>query len=187
MPNPLGVLLRDKHAGQDALVWARPELRAPENLTLTSPAFASGAPIPARYRGRLLAPNVSPGLFWTPPPTGTLELVLVVQDPDAPRKQAATHVLAAGISPLLRGLEENALASPSPVAGLRHGRGALGHRGWFGPAPVPSHGPHAYVFQLFALDRRLELPERFSLPDALAAMAGHVLGRARLDGTYEVR
>lgn len=187
MPNPIGVLLRRTRAGQDTLAWSRPELQAPENLTLTSPAFAPGAPVPARHRGRLLGPNVSPGLFWTPPPTGTLELVLVVEDPDAPRKQPAVHVLAAGIHPLLRGLDENALASPSPVKGLRLGRGALGHVGWFGPAPVPSHGPHAYVFQLFALDHRLELPERFGLADAVVAMTEHVLGRARLDGTYEIR
>jgi phosphatidylethanolamine-binding protein (PEBP) family uncharacterized protein len=51
---------------------------------------------------------------------------------------------------------------------------------------VPSHGPHSYVFQLFALDSRLALPDRFSLADAVRAMTGHVIGRARLDGTYEV-
>jgi Raf kinase inhibitor-like YbhB/YbcL family protein len=187
LPNPIGVLLRHRRAGQDTLAWARPDLQAPENLTLTSPAFADGTPIPARNRGHLLAANVSPALVWTPPPTGTEELVLIVQDPDAPRKQPAIHALAAGLDPVLPGLRENALSNPSPVRGLRHGRGTLGHRGWFGPAPVPSHGPHTYVFQLFALDRRLELPEDFTLVDALDAMAGHVLGRARLDGTYEIR
>jgi hypothetical protein len=187
MRNPIGVLLRDVRAGQDTLAWARPDLQAPENLTLTSPAFADGAPIPARYRAHLVAPNVSPALTWTPPPRGTDELVLVVQDPDAPRRQPATHALAAGLDPVLPGLAENALAHPSPVRGLRHGRGTLGHVGWVGPAPVPSHGPHAYVFQLFALDQRSALPESFDLTDVLDAMAGHVIGRARLDGTYEIR
>jgi hypothetical protein len=43
------------------------------------------------------------------------------------------------------------------------------------------------VFQLFALDRQLDLPEKFTLNDAVSAMAGHVIGRARLDGTYEIR
>ncbi len=187
MRNPLGVLLRHARAGQDTLAWARPDLQAPENLTLTSPAFADGAPLPARYRAHLLAADVSPALTWTPPPRGTDELVLVVQDPDAPRKRPATHALAAGLDPVLPGLAENALSHPSPVRGLRHGRGALGRLGWTGPAPVPSHGPHAYVFQLFALDQRLDLPEGFDLADALDAMAGHVIGRARLEGTYEIR
>jgi phosphatidylethanolamine-binding protein (PEBP) family uncharacterized protein len=51
--------------------------------------------------------------------------------------------------------------------------------------PIPPHGPHRYVFQLFALDRRLDLPAKFKLSDALAAMSGHVIGRARLEGTCE--
>jgi phosphatidylethanolamine-binding protein (PEBP) family uncharacterized protein len=53
--------------------------------------------------------------------------------------------------------------------------------------PPRSHGPHTYVFQLFALDCRLELPDKFILADTLSAMTGHVIARARLDGTYENR
>ena len=66
-------------------------------------------------------------------------------------------------------------------------KGALGRRGWAGPMPVPSHGPHSYVFQVFALDQAPELSDKFTLSDLLRAMTGHVLGRARLDGTYEIR
>jgi hypothetical protein len=53
--------------------------------------------------------------------------------------------------------------------------------------PVRSHGPHTYVFQLFALDYRPELPDTFALSNVLGAMAEHVIARARLDGTYEIR
>ena len=53
--------------------------------------------------------------------------------------------------------------------------------------PIPSHGPHSYVFQLFALDHSPDLPDTFTLTDALHTMTGHVIGRARLDGTYEIR
>jgi phosphatidylethanolamine-binding protein (PEBP) family uncharacterized protein len=52
---------------------------------------------------------------------------------------------------------------------------------------VRSHGPHTYVFQLFAVDQALGLPAGFTLDNAVAAMTGHLLGRARLDGTYEIR
>jgi len=82
--NPLGVVLRNRHAGQHTLVWARPGLQAPENFTLTSPAFDHGAPIPEKHRGRLLGAHISPALNWTQPPAGTAELVLIVQDPDVP-------------------------------------------------------------------------------------------------------
>ncbi|MDA8275902.1 MAG: YbhB/YbcL family Raf kinase inhibitor-like protein [Actinomycetota bacterium] len=185
--SPIGFALRNRHAGQHTLVWARAELHAPESFTLTSPAFDAGAPIPERYRGRIFGANVSPALAWTAAPADTAELVLVVQDPDVPFSRPATHALTIGIDPSRRTIFDNGLTHPSPISGLRHGVGILGRRGWAGPKPPRSHGPHTYVFRLFALDHQLELPDRFNLADALHAMAGHVIARARLDGTYEVR
>ena len=55
--NPLGLALRNRRAGHHTLVWNRPELQAPENFTLTSPAFNHGAPIPEKHRGRLFGAN----------------------------------------------------------------------------------------------------------------------------------
>jgi Raf kinase inhibitor-like YbhB/YbcL family protein len=185
--NPLGVALRNRRAGHDTLVWARPDLQAPENFTLTSPAFGHQAPIPEKHRGHIRGANISPALDWTQPPAGTAELVLIVQDPDVPFGKPATHALALGIDPSLGGIPENALANPSPITGIRHGKGPLGRRGYAGPMPIRSHGPHAYVFQLFALDQTPELPASFTLDDVIAAIKGHVIGRARLDGTYEIR
>ncbi|HVV13656.1 YbhB/YbcL family Raf kinase inhibitor-like protein [Amycolatopsis sp.] len=186
MPSPLGRALRNRRAGHHTLAWARPDLAAPESFTLTSPAFEHGDPIPDRHRGRLFGADISPALTWTPPPAGTAELLLIVQDPDVPLGKAATHALTTGIDPALPGIPENGLTDPSPISGLRHGKGPLGRRGWAGPMPVRSHGPHSYVFQLFALDQQPGLPEKFTLDDALRAMAGHVLARARLDGSYEI-
>src|ERR1700734_664238 len=160
--NPLGVALRNRRAGHHTLVWARPDLSAPENFTLTSPAFGQGAPIPEKHRGRLLPANLPPPPSGPPPPAGTVELVLIVQDPDVPFGKPATHALTLGIDPSLGGIPENALTHPSPIPGIRHGKGALGRRGWAGPMPVRSHGPHAYVFQLFALDQVPGLPASFT-------------------------
>jgi len=117
--NPLGVALRNRHAGHHTLVWARPDLQAPENFTLTSPAFDHGAPIPEKHRGRLFGANISPALNWTQPPAGTAELVLIVQDPDVPIGKPATHALTLGIDPSLNGIPENALTNPSPIPGTR--------------------------------------------------------------------
>lgn len=165
--NTLGHALRHRRAGHHTLVWARPDLQAPETFTLASPAFDHGAPIPERHRGRVFRANTSPALAWTPPPAGTAELVLVVQPPDAPFRLPATHDLTLGIDPSWGGIPENGLAHPSPVAGLTHGKGGRGRRGWSGPMPPRSHGPHPYVFQLFALDRRPEPAEGFGLAEAL--------------------
>ncbi|MCS5735023.1 YbhB/YbcL family Raf kinase inhibitor-like protein [Herbiconiux daphne] len=185
--NPLGRLLRNRRAGDDTLAWANPALLAPENFTLTSPAFEHGTPIPEKHRGRIRGQNISPALEWTTPPAGTRELVLIVQDPDVPFGTPASHALTIGIDPTIAGIPENGLRQPSPLPGLRHGRGGLGRRGYSGPLPIRSHGPHTYAFQLFALDQNLTLADPFTLDDTLHALAGHVIGRARLDGTYEIR
>src|SRR5579862_9262140 len=111
--NPIGLALRGRRAGQHTLAWARADLRAPENFTLTSPAFEHGAPIPGKHRGRLFSANISPALDWTPPPAGTAELVLIVQDPDVPIGKPATHALTLGIDPARGGVPESALAHPS--------------------------------------------------------------------------
>jgi hypothetical protein len=185
--NPIGVLLRNRRAGHDKLVWARPDLQAPENFTVTSPAFGHGTPMPDKYRGRLRGANISPALAWTAPPAGTVELVLIAQDPDVPIGKPATHALTLGIDPALGAIPENGLAHPSPVPGVRHGKGAMGRRGWAGPLPPRSHGPHTYAFQVFAVDTAPSLPDGFTLDDVIAAIRGHLIGRARLDGTYEIR
>jgi phosphatidylethanolamine-binding protein (PEBP) family uncharacterized protein len=109
------------------------------------------------------------------PPAGTAELVLIVQDPDVPFGKPATHALTPGINPSLNGIPENALTNPSPIPGIRHGKGALGRRGWAGPTPPRSHGPHTYAFQPFALDQAPGLPASFTLNDVIAAIKGRYL------------
>lgn len=184
--NPLGVALRSKRVGPAKLVWARPDLRAPENFSLSSPAFGPGSPIPEKYRGRLFGHNASPALEWTAPPEPAVELVLIVEDADSPFGSPNTHGLAAGIDPATGGIAADGLTGAGPGGGLTLGR-AGPRQGWFGPMPIRSHGPHSYVFQIFAVDRRLGLPARFKLGDALDALSGHVIGRAELAGTCEKR
>lgn len=185
--NPLGVLLRRHRVGNHTLAWARDDLMAPETLALTSPAFADATPMPELYRGRLRGENVSPPLEWSAPPAGTRELVLLCEDPDVPFGKAGVHVLAVGITPETTSIPERGLQRSSAAPGVRLGKAALGRVGWAGPLPPRSHGSHDYVFQLFALDRQLDVGTSFGRDDVVAAMKGHVIARGRLVGTYEIR
>ena len=82
-------------------------------------------------------------------------------------------------------LSEGALVEGTQHPGV-FGKGSFGGRGYRGPTPVPDHGLHTYVFQLFALAAPLP-GDRASLSRAqlAKAMSGLVLARGRLDGTYE--
>src|SRR5690606_31933973 len=51
----------------------------PPGLTLTSTSWEDGGVIPARHAG---AQGVSPQLSWTNVPAGTVEFVLVMNDPE---------------------------------------------------------------------------------------------------------
>jgi Raf kinase inhibitor-like YbhB/YbcL family protein len=177
----LGHLLRNRRAGEHSLTWNTDGLDAPATIRLSSPAFADGSPIPQRHAGRPVGGNVSPAIAWTGIPDGARELVLIVEDPDVPFRTPIVHATAR-LSPGTTALAEGALNAGGPHG---DGRGSFGRAGYHGPRPIPGHGPHAYVFQLYALDR--PIPGDASLRPAtiVAAMAGHVIARGRLTGTYE--
>jgi len=61
----------------------------PMTLTLRSPAFEPGAPIPARFDHE--QGDLSPALAWDGVPEGTAALVLLVDDPDAPVEGSFVH------------------------------------------------------------------------------------------------
>ena len=66
--------------------------------------------------------------------------------------------------------------------GTREGRNDWKRTGWGGPCPPI--GTHRYFFKLYALDvvlGDLREPTKAALEKA---MAGHVLGKAELVGTY---
>jgi len=65
----------------------------------------------------------------------------------------------------------------------RHqGYDRFGEVGYGGPAPPDKR--HTYVFKLYALDTKLELPEGSTKADVEKAMEGHILDQATLKGTY---
>ncbi|WP_405487159.1 YbhB/YbcL family Raf kinase inhibitor-like protein [Nocardia sp. NBC_00511] len=90
-----------------------------------------------------------------------------------------------GIPPTTTALAESALDATTDHREIRIGTGAFGRRGYAGPRPIPGHGPHRYVFQLFALDRPAGLGPDATLAGVLKAIDGHVLARGKLTGSYE--
>ena len=177
----LGLALRGRHAGIAESVWTR--LPGPETLSLVSYAFRDGRAIPDRHAGRGRGANRSPELEWSGVPAGTAQLLLVIEDCDAPTRQPVIH-LAALITPPRRGLDEGELNLPRQ--GVRYVPGYRGRTGYHGPRALPKHGVHTYGFLLYALDAAIpdDVPLR-GIDDVVARASGHVLARARLTGWQE--
>ncbi|HSN91221.1 MAG TPA: YbhB/YbcL family Raf kinase inhibitor-like protein [Anaeromyxobacteraceae bacterium] len=97
--------------------------------------------------------NVSPELEWSGAPAGTKSLALTCYDPDAPTGSGFWHWQIFNLPPSATKLEAGAgdPASGKAPKGSVQGRNDYGNVGYGGPCPPPGHGPHRYVFTLFAL------------------------------------
>lgn len=152
------------------------------DLTLTSSAFGAGEEIAAKYTCE--GEDVSPPLSWRNLPAGTRSLVLIMDDPDAPDpaapKMTWVHWLLYNIPPTADGLPEGATALPKGTK--------IGLNDWERSAyggPCPPIGRHRYVLKLYALDTVLSGQSQPFKAELESAMAGHVLGKAELVGTYQ--
>jgi phosphatidylethanolamine-binding protein (PEBP) family uncharacterized protein len=60
--------------------------------------------------------------------------------------------------------------------------GSIGYRG---PRPPAGDPPHHYHVEVFALDRKLDLPPGSDRDKVLAAAQGHALASGELVGTFK--
>jgi Raf kinase inhibitor-like YbhB/YbcL family protein len=183
----IGRIASSLRAGEETLILNQPPFAGvPATIEVTSPAFKNGEPIPARYT--VSGEEISPPLKWSNLPDGAREIVLMMEDYDVPLPKPVVHLIAYGLSPASKGLVEGALPTPN-VRGVdpipRLGRNTLGFQRYEGPAALPGHGPHHYVFEVFALGRTLNFKAPPNKHEMVAAMEAIVLGTGRLTGTFE--
>jgi hypothetical protein len=154
------------------------------SLTLTSSSFSNQGEMPTRHTCE--GADVSPPLSWSDIPRGTRSLALIVDDPDAPDPKAPkmtwVHWVLFNIPPTASGLPEG-VASAALPAGTREGLNDWKRTGYGGPCPPI--GRHRYFHKLYALDTELSSLRTPTKTQVEEAMEGHVLGTARLIGTYE--
>jgi Raf kinase inhibitor-like YbhB/YbcL family protein len=178
----IGKLLRHVPvAGERRSPFAGPAFAAPAEITVSSAAFRDGGAMPKTTAGKGVGDDLSPQLGWAGVPPQTRQLVLIMDDVDVPLPRPLLHAVAV-IDPTVTQVDTGALQPGT--AGTRFIRSDLGHRGYAGPRPIPGHGPHRYRFLVFALDT--PVADGVTSSKALRRqMAGHVLARGMLTGTYE--
>ena len=178
----LGVAAQQPQGGGAPAGGGRGGAPAGPGLTLTSTAWPDGGEIPAKYAGQM---GVSPALSWTNAPMGTVEFVLVMNDPEPVRPPLSVsgdilHWMVAKIPASTTSLPEGAGAADSKALPA----GARVIQAFRGPG-APAAGPrHHYTLTLYALNAPLELAANADRAAVMAAMEGKVLARGIFNGRF---
>jgi hypothetical protein len=158
---------------QSPRATARPAPK-PAPLVLRS-VFHEGQRLPNRYTCE--GEEMSPPLFFSGVPERARELVVFLEDPDAPGR-TFVHWVVFGISPRTTRVEEGSIPD-----GARQAVNDFGTAGYGGPCPPP--GPaHRYRFTLYALSSVLALQDGAPSGDVRTAIARRLLASDTLTATY---
>ncbi len=150
-------------------------LNIPKTIHFYTPAFSDGEKIPVKYT--CYGNNTIPTLKWSNTPSNTKSFVIIVYDPDAPKKNFIhwivynipsniTEISAKNLNTSLQGLND------------------FNRVGWDGPCP-PKGSSHRYVFRIYALDVVLNLSGKVTVNDVLDKMKGHIIAYGEFIGIYE--
>ena len=148
-------------------------------LTVTSPAFKDGENIP--YENTLYRGNIFPGLAWTKGPSGTRSYVAVVQGTTLNGQGRGTSIhltlfnIPAAVTTLKAGMTD-------PPAGSTYGPNVHGLNTSYAGPHTHTANPNAYHYQVFALDKVLDLPPASDFDAIIDGMNGHVLASGDLMG-----
>jgi Raf kinase inhibitor-like YbhB/YbcL family protein len=143
-------------------------------MKIYSPSFEIGGYIPTTYAQR--GSNVSPPLSIENTPSKARSLVLIMDDPDAP-KGTFTHWVLFNVDPKVSEIHEGEVP-----AGALQGTNSRNEARYIGPKPP--YGEHRYFFKLYALDDRLDLPNGATRGEVEKALQSHVIETAQAMGRY---
>ena len=149
-------------------------------LELTSPAFSDGGEIPREYgykNGNQKPPLRIHVTTYQEGGTGIDSLALIMDDPDA-----MGAVGKVWVHWVVWNFTLHVDGKPDWGRPTKEGMTDFGEVGYGGPAPPDKR--HTYVFKLYALDTKLDLPDKSTKADVEKAMEGHIVDQATLTGTY---
>jgi hypothetical protein len=166
---------------------------APAPMTLTVAGFPDGGQVPVKYSqaapGVPVGEGTSPAMTWANVPAGTQSFFLHMHDMDLARNKTTddqAHWVFWNIPSTLTGLPEG-VPKGSQLPDGSYQISATGPM-YRGPG-APANGPyHHYVFELFALDTKLDVKpstDAFTTrADVMKAIQGHILAKAVYGGLF---
>lgn len=186
---PAAILLaaQDRGRGQGAAPAAAA-------MTMTIAGFPDGGQVPVKYSQA--APGVAPGegtspaITWTNAPAGTQSFVLNMHDMDVVRNKTSddqAHWVVWNIPSTATGLPEG-VPKGAQLADGSYQISATGQM-YRGPGAPANGPPHHYVWEVFALDTKLDVKpsaDAFETrANVLKAIQGHILGKAVYGGLFK--
>src|SRR5262252_8171204 len=162
-------------------------------MTLTIATFPDGGPIPVKYsqaaEGVAPGEGTSPAIRWSNVPAGTQSFVLNMHDMDVVRNKTSddqAHWVVWNIPATATGFPEG-VPKGSQLADGSYQVSATGPM-YRGPG-APATGPlHHYMFELYALDTKLDVKptaDAFETRAAvMKAIQGHILAKAVYGGLF---
>jgi Raf kinase inhibitor-like YbhB/YbcL family protein len=189
---PFALLATSSLAAQQGSAPGSAPQAAPA-MTLTVHGFADGGPIPVKFTqaapGAAPGEGTSPALTWTNAPAATQSFVVNVRDLDVARNgttEDQAHWVVWNIPASQAGLPEGVPRGSR----LPDGSYQISVTGpvYRGPGAAASGPLHHYVFEVYALDTKLDVQptaDAFETrADVFKAMQGHVLGKAVYGGLF---
>ena len=162
-------------------------------MTMTVAGFPDGGQFPVRFsqaaEGAAPGEGTSPAITWTNAPAATQSFVLHMHDMDVARNKTTddqAHWVVWNIPATATGLPEGVpKGSPRPDGSQQISATGAVYRGPGAPATGPLHH---YVFEVFALDAKLDVQPAADAFETRAvvmkAMQGHILGKAVYVGLF---
>lgn len=146
-------------------------------MIIKSYSFREGKEIPRTFTCD--GANNSPSLIIEDIPQEAVNLVLIMDDPDATSGRTFTHWLIWNIPPNIKEINEG----EAPRESIE-GKNDFGNNNYGGPCPPFGSKPHRYMFKLYAIDKTLNLSKNSSKEELEKAIDGHVIEHATLTGLY---
>lgn len=182
VPNPSSVA--EPVSGGGPAPAVEPGPAHPRQPTIRSSAFSDYGWLPLKYAANAARmatfDAVSPPLVWTAPPPGTVSVVLTMTDLETssggnPQDRLLWAVV--NLPPSTRLLAENTIRGRTAM--LPDGAFQLSYltNGYIGPLPGANLQPHHYLFELYTLDKLLDVPRDVTLDQLKTAIKGHQTGQ----------
>jgi Raf kinase inhibitor-like YbhB/YbcL family protein len=162
-------------------------------MTMTVAGFPDGGDIPVKYSqaapGVPTGEGTSPEIKWANVPPGTQTFMLNMHDMDASRNKTTedqAHWVVWNIPGTATGLPEGVPKGLQQPDGS-YQQSATGNM-YRGPGAGANGPKHHYVFELYALDTKLDVKpgaDAFeSRTSVMKAMQGHIIGKAVYSGLF---